>query len=119
MGYEPYNCQSEDEARSKSDELIAQKKWPCYFFESDTTGEKDFEEFYTLNEQLVLDRFSGIGVISASSLFDGKMLDTFVQSVMDMQARGIWTKAGLLNLFTAMIPEFSHKETGKYLDQRM
>ena len=46
-GYEPYECQSENEARDKAEELIAKKRWPCYFFMSDTTGEKDFEEFYT------------------------------------------------------------------------
>jgi FlaA1/EpsC-like NDP-sugar epimerase len=43
-GYEPYECESEEEARDRADELIANKQWPCYFFNSDTTGEKDFEE---------------------------------------------------------------------------
>ena len=36
---------NEEEARNKCAELIKDKKWPCYFFDSDTTGEKDFEEF--------------------------------------------------------------------------
>ena len=44
-GYEPYECMSEDEARDRAKELIAKKEWPCYFLKSDTTGEKDFEEF--------------------------------------------------------------------------
>jgi FlaA1/EpsC-like NDP-sugar epimerase len=47
QGYEPYECSSEAEARDKAEVLIAQKQWPCYFFKSDTTGEKDFEEFFT------------------------------------------------------------------------
>ena len=38
----PFECESEDEARDRCSELIQQKKWPCYFFKSDTTGEKDF-----------------------------------------------------------------------------
>ena len=52
MGYEAYVCDSENESRGRSKELIAQKKWPCYFFESDTTGEKDFEEFFTDKEDI-------------------------------------------------------------------
>jgi hypothetical protein len=47
LGFEPYECASEDEARDRAAELIARKQWPVYFFASDTTGEKDFEEFYT------------------------------------------------------------------------
>ena len=57
LGYEPYHCSTEEEARDRSDELIASKRWPCYFFKSDTSGEKDFEEFFTDNEVLDMDRF--------------------------------------------------------------
>jgi FlaA1/EpsC-like NDP-sugar epimerase len=48
-GFEPFECKSENEARDNAEKLIANKQWPCYFFKSDTTGEKDFEEFYTNN----------------------------------------------------------------------
>ena len=44
LGYEPYHCSTEQEARERSSELIASKRWPCYFFKSYTTGEKDFED---------------------------------------------------------------------------
>jgi hypothetical protein len=40
IGYEPYLCETEEEARNSVDDLIAQKKWPCLFTASDTTGEK-------------------------------------------------------------------------------
>jgi len=49
LGYEAFECATEDEARERAPELIAKKQWPCYFFSSDTTGEKDFEEFFTAN----------------------------------------------------------------------
>ncbi len=58
LGYEPYHCSTEEEARDRSDELIASKRWPCYFFKSDTSGEKDFEEFFTDNEILDMNRVS-------------------------------------------------------------
>jgi len=57
IGYEPYECKSEDEARELVKTLPEQGKWPVYFFKSDTTGEKDFEEFYTGDETINWDRF--------------------------------------------------------------
>ena len=63
LGYEPYHCSTEQEARDRTDELIDSKRWPCYFFKSDTSGEKDFEEFFTDNEILDMDRFQNLGII--------------------------------------------------------
>jgi FlaA1/EpsC-like NDP-sugar epimerase len=69
-GYEPYECISEDEARDRAEELIAKNQWPCYFFKSDTTGEKDFEEFFTDNEDLDMERFETVGIIQNQPDFD-------------------------------------------------
>jgi hypothetical protein len=32
---------------------------------------------------------------------------------------GRWDRSQLVDLFNRMIPEFNHKETGKFLDGRM
>ena len=118
-GYEPYECESEDEARDKADELIANKQWPCYFFKSDTTGEKDFEEFFTDAEDLDLKRFDTIGVIRNQCKFDEAKLDEFMNGIEALRERGTWDKEEIVKLFFSLLPEFAHKETGKYLDQRM
>lgn len=118
-GYEPFECDDEDESRGRAAELIAQKRWPCYFFKSDTTGEKDFEEFYTDQECLDMERFEGIGVIQNEPRFDSAQLDSFQKNLQQLLAQGAWSKQDLLKLFFDMIPDFDHKETGKYLDQRM
>ena len=55
LNYEPYHCSTEQEARDRSAELIKSRRWPCYFFKSDTSGEKDFEEFFTSEEILDMD----------------------------------------------------------------
>jgi UDP-N-acetylglucosamine 4,6-dehydratase len=81
LGYEPYPCATEDEARGRADELIAAKRWPCYFFDSDTTGEKDFEEFFTADESLDMNRFQSIGVIRNKPAFDADQLDHFVARI--------------------------------------
>lgn len=118
-GYEAVECASEDEARSRVAKLKAQRKWPVYFFTSDTTGEKDFEEFYTDRETLDMDRFDSIGVIRNKPDFDAAALTHFENTIRAMRDRGVWTRQELIDLFNATIPEFAHKETGKFLDGRM
>jgi FlaA1/EpsC-like NDP-sugar epimerase len=118
-GYEPYECASEDEARDRAEELIAKKQWPCYFFKSDTTGEKDFEEFFTDNEDLDMDRFDTVGVIRNQPDFDEAKLDEFMDGIEALRTKAAWTKDDIIKLYFGLLPEFAHKETGKYLDQRM
>lgn len=119
LGFEPYECASEDEARERSAELIARKQWPVYFFASDTTGEKDFEEFYTGTETLDMQHFQNIGVIRNEPRYDTAKLDHFLSTIDHIRAQATWDKPELVALFNHMIPEFQHKETGKYLDGRM
>ena len=119
LGYEPYECESEEEARDRSSELIKQKKWPCYFFKSDTTGEKDFEEFYTENETLDMKRFSSVGVIKNEPVFEEEKLSYFEKRINEIKNSRAWSREEIVELFHEMIPNFGHKETGKFLDQRM
>jgi FlaA1/EpsC-like NDP-sugar epimerase len=118
-GYEPYECESEDEARDRAEELISSKQWPCYFFNSDTTGEKDFEEFFTDKEDLDMDRFETVGAIKNQPIFDETLLDDFMEGIEALSEKGAWTKDDIVKLYFELLPEFAHKETGKYLDQRM
>ena len=119
LGFEPYHCSTEHEARDRSNELIASKKWPCYFFKSDTSGEKDFEEFFTNNEVLDMERFKNIGVIKNEVNFNANMLNNFIEAIHQLRKQKVWEKAPIIELFKQMIPNFDHKETGKYLDGRM
>jgi len=119
QGFEPYECASEDEARGRAEELIANNQWPCYFFNSDTTGEKEIEEFFTNNEDLDMKRFGTVGVIKNQPKFDEIKLDDFVGGIEDLRLKGAWTKYDIVRLYSGLLPDFDHKETGKYLDQRM
>lgn len=119
LGYEPYQCSSEEEARERFNELYSLGKWPCYFFKSDTTGEKDFEEFYTINEVLDLDRFKNLGVIKNNLKYDSSLLDYFLEEIKNIKNKNIWKKEEIVDLFKKTIPDFNHLETGKYLDERM
>jgi FlaA1/EpsC-like NDP-sugar epimerase len=119
IGYEPYLCSTEDEARLLVETLPAQGKWACLFTDSDTTGEKDFEEFFTENEILDMDRFNNLGVIKNDPVFDNGALEKFIEEIERKKKDRVWTKDQIVTLFFKMIPDFGHKETGKYLDGKM
>lgn len=119
IGYEPYLCDSEDEARELVDSLPQEGKWPCLFTKSDTTGEKDFEEFFTSNETLDMDRFKNLGVIKNELNEDIAKVQLFENTIANLKQNGAWGKEEIVELFNQMIPDFGHKETGKYLDAKM
>ena len=119
LGYEPVQCATEDEARKRVNELKAKHQYPVYFFKSDTTGEKDFEEFYTDREILVMDKFASLGIIKNSVDFDETKLKKFTDTIASLKTKGEWSRGELIDLFNYMIPNFNHKETGKFLDGRM
>lgn len=118
-GFEPHLCSSEEEARSLMSTFPEEGKWPCLFTGSDTTGEKDFEEFFTENEVLDMERFDNLGVIKNQADYDQPKLSYFELSIDAMKSRCEWNKTDLVDLFHNMIPDFGHKETGKYLDSKM
>ncbi|TNP89289.1 UDP-N-acetylglucosamine 4,6-dehydratase [Escherichia coli] len=118
-GYEPHLCETEDEARVLAKTLPAQGKWPCLFTSSDTTGEKDFEEFFTDKEVLDMKRFINLGIIKNDPLYDPVLLDHFKEKIKHMRASLEWSKKDIVKLFFEVIPDFGHKETGKYLDSKM
>ena len=119
LGYEPVQCSNEEEARRRVKELKVKKQYPVYLFISDTTGEKDYEEFYTENETLDMERFKALGIIKNKAVYDEKKLNVFLDTVNELRKKGIWARSELIDLFNYMIPEFNHKETGKFLDGRM
>ena len=118
-GYDPYLCDSEDEARKLIRTLPDKGKWPCLFTNSDTTGEKDFEEFYTDKETLDMDRFESIGIIKSNSKFNESKLNDFENTINRFKSNRSWTKQQIVDQFFIMIPNFDYKDKGKYLDGKM
>lgn len=140
LGYEPYLCKDEEEAReffSKNRDQLSSPKsstsnaqhstlnpnslkfWPCLFTSSDTTGEKDFEEFFTDAETLDMDRFENLGIIKNEALYDEEKLNYFENIIKKYKQNLSWTKEDIVKEFFTIIPDFGHKETGKYLDGKM
>ncbi|MBN2396165.1 MAG: UDP-N-acetylglucosamine 4,6-dehydratase [Candidatus Atribacteria bacterium] len=125
-GYEPHICETEEEARkffrekeNKKPVLSAVEAWPCLFTESNTTGEKDIEEFYTDKETLNMESFENIGVIKNELNYENKKLELFSATISNLKKAKSWAKEDLVELFFQMIPDFGHMEKGKYLDGKM
>lgn len=119
LDFEPFLCDSEDEARSSIQNLVNQSKWPCLFTKSDTTGEKDFEEFFTENEIIDLETFENLGVIKNEFVQMEDKVSFFEKSIKNIKNKGIWGRKEIVDLFNQMIPNFDHKKTGKFLDGKM
>ena len=123
-GYQPYLCKDEEEARdffiqNSKHNREKVKQWPCLFTSSDTTGEKDFEEFFTDKETLDMDKFSNLGIIKNDLSFNENQLNNFEKSIKGFKKNLNWEKDDIVKEFFKLIPDFGHKETGKYLDGKM
>ena len=118
-GLEPFMCDTEKQARNYFNKNRTNHNWPCLFTKSDTSGEKDFEEFYIEGEKLDLDRFEKIGVIKNELNYQNKNLIFFEKEIINLRRSKVWGKNDIKELLNYMIPDFGHKETGKYLDNKM
>ena len=119
LGYEPYLCKDEDEARELAKTLPKTGKYPCLFTTSDTTGEKDFEEFFTDKEILDMDKFESIGIIKNDPVYDEDLLNNFEATIKKYKQNLTWTKDDIVREFFKLIPDFGYRDTGKYLDGKM
>ena len=115
-GYEPVLVNSEEEAKS-FDIADNPTKYPIYFFKTDTSGEKSYEEFYTEEEDYDTEQYDSLGFIKTSQesvSFDEVKID-FDQVFENPDS----TKADIVSVIKKYVPDFEHIETGKHLDQKM
>jgi hypothetical protein len=119
LGYEPHMCKDETEARSIIKDLIPKRKWPVLFTSSDTTGEKDEEEFFMKNETLDLARFENFGIVKNEAEFDVQKLKGFEIAYNSWKEKGHWTKQEIIDAYLEILPELSYEDKGKFLDQKM
>jgi FlaA1/EpsC-like NDP-sugar epimerase len=117
LGMKPDLCSSEEEAIEKSLHLKG-KSYPVYFFQSDTSGEKPYEEFYTEEETCFLDVYKSLGMIEPERIPLIETLDS-IASIKSIFNNPRIDKSAIVEEIKKYLPGFSHIETGKNLDQRM
>ena len=120
MGLEADLCTSEGEAKEKALKLTRDTtSYPVYFFDTDTSGEKLFEEFYTSTDVLEMEKFSSLGVIKNAQKDPINMIDERIMALKNLLKTDNYQKSDIVKMLTQYIPDFEHIETGKSLDQKM
>lgn len=120
LGYEPDPCATEDEAKAKAAARSADDTtWPVYYFESETSGEKSFEEFYTEDEELDLDSFTALGIVRGRPSNDIAGIRSTLDDLRGMFESADLPKEAIVSALATLVPTFHHVETGKSLDQKM
>ncbi len=115
-GFEPELVQSENEAKEFDFEKNP-NKYPIYFFKTDTSGEKTYEEFFTEEEDYEINKYDSLGFINTSDVeisFENVESD-FETVFSDANSQ----KSDIVRIINKYVPDFEHIETGKHLDQKM
>lgn len=120
IGMEADICGTEEEARQKALLLNENStKYPVYFFETDTSGEKPYEEFFTEKEVIDNDRFANLGVIKNSVKRDFQEIDGIFEKLSTLLDTDQVTKGAIVEILKTWLPNFGHIEKGKGLDSKM
>lgn len=120
MQYKVKECATEEEARAYAANMSDESRtYPVYYFTSDTTGEKDYEEFYIPGEQINVSRFNSLGVIEEYPCRPIESIDQFFQQLKTLFAQENFQKAEIVEVLKEFIPNFQHEEKGKNLDSKM
>lgn len=120
QGLEKKECASDEEARLFASEMpFDSKVYPVVYSQSDTTGEKSYEEFYIPGEQINMDRFRSLGVIEKSTHHSQTDIASLFNNLKSTFDRPDFTKADIVKVLTEFLPNFEHEEKGKNLDQKM
>ena len=122
QGFEKDQCNTDEEAKLKAAQLsegTKQTAYPVVYFNSDTTGEKAYEEFYVPGEKIDMDRFQALGIVKQTSRHDMDEVDDFFRRLEAIFQKENFTKAQVVETIKDFIPNFEHEEKGKNLDQKM
>lgn len=115
-------CNSEKEAKGISIKNIKTgtlNKYPVFFFESDTSGEKLYEEFYEENDTVNLTSYRQLGVITNSHKPTKEDVQFDILKLKQVFLKKSSDKASIVAELSSIITGFKHIETGKSLDQKM
>lgn len=115
-GFDPQILYSEKKAKEFKISFDS-KKYPIYFFKSDTSGEKKYEEFYSEKEDYELNEFDSLGYIKSSNQ---NISFSEVKKDFNLVFNNVNSdKIDIVNVIKKYVPDFEHIETGKHLDQKM
>ena len=95
------------------------KEYPVYFSKSNTSGEKEYEEFYIESESIDENRYKSLGVIINKENVSTKKVEELFKLFEDAFSNENVTKDDIIKIIKSYLPEFMHIEKGKSLDEKM
>jgi FlaA1/EpsC-like NDP-sugar epimerase len=112
-------CKSEKEAKAIALNLSDSSSYPVYFFKTDTSGEKLYEEFYTSEDEVNFNLYESIGVVTNSLKPSFSEMEVTIKEIETLFKRESYNKEDIIKIMNKILPNFNHIETGKTLDQKM
>ena len=112
-------CKSEREAKEIALNLSDNSSYPVYFFKTDTSGEKLYEEFYTSEDEVIFELYESIGVVTNSLKPSFSEIEVTIKEIETLFKRESYNKEDIIKIMNKILPNFNHIETGKTLDQKM
>lgn len=120
QGYEVLECESDEKA---IDEAVALKqgvkKYPVHYSVSDTSGEKSYEEFYTNEESVDMERLKSLGIVTGKEVIDIKVVNKLFEELSNAFDNESVSKEQVVAIISRYLPNFEHIEKGKSLDSKM
>ena len=112
-------CKSEKEAKEIALNISDNSPYPVYFFKTDTSGEKLYEEFYSSEDEVNFNLYESLGVITNSLKPSFSEMEQTIEEIDILFKRDSYNKEDILKIMNKILPNFNHIETGKTLDQKM
>lgn len=119
LGQELIHCKTEEEAKYKAINWKNGDPYPVYFFKTDTSGEKLYEEFYTDRDRVDLSEYKSLGVVKNANKPEIEQINKTIEKLKKLMSTGEYNKIQIVKLLKSILPDFEHIETGKSLDQKM
>ncbi|MEG2527587.1 MAG: polysaccharide biosynthesis protein [Mucinivorans sp.] len=120
MGYHVLECQSQQQAIERAQALEhGSLDYPVYYSQSDTSGEKPYEEFYTDGETVDLTRHCSLGVVTSVTPRPMDEIDIFFKQLRALFADNHTSKGQVVEAMRGFLKNFEHIETGLNLDSKM
>lgn len=119
IGFEEQVCTSEEEAKMVASQRKDNKAYPVFYFNSDTSGEKTFEEFYTDEDIVNLEDYQSLGVIKNAKYIQNSEMELIIKDIKYLLSLEDYNKSDIVKAIGKYLPNFEHIETGKSLDSKM
>jgi len=117
-GYDLDYCNTEEEAIKKSLNGF-DNKYPVYFSGSNTTGEKPYEEFYTKDETVSLNKYQALGVVVKLKPRKISEVNELFNNLNKAFDNKMTSKKDIVTIMKNFLINFDHQELGKSLDSKM